>query len=112
MNAIRFLLIGALGVGCAIDESAQTAEPECGPGQEVIELDGETVCADEVHDLWSDSRYAQHSFYNATYYSWSAPLIYCQGDANYHCQNTHAPSGGYKHGTLSSGGGVCKFYCQ
>jgi hypothetical protein len=103
MRTIFVFVASALLVGCANDTSSTTS---CGPGQELVDLDGEQVCADAVHDVWGGGSTSQH-------YGTCTGSTNCATRANNHC-GTHSGGCGYTYGTLYAqyGGTTCSYKCN
>jgi hypothetical protein len=101
MRTIFIFVASALLVGCAND----TSTTKCLPGQELVDLDGEQVCADAVHDVWGGGTTSLHvgSCTSSTN---------CGTRANNHC-STHGGCG-YTYGTLYAepGGTTCSYKCD
>ena len=99
MRTIFVFVASALLVGCAND----TSTTKCGPGQELVDLDGEQVCADAIHDVWGGGSTSVH---NTT----CTGSTNCSTRANNHCSGHGC---GYMQGTLYAqyGGTACSYRC-
>jgi hypothetical protein len=74
---LKLVLASALLVGCS--ESA--SQPQCGAGQHVIDLFGESVCADDVEEVGQDPYSSVHRT------TWIESN--CATNASNHCANQH-----------------------
>jgi hypothetical protein len=102
VKAILLILASAALVGCESSESTK----QCAPGQELIDLDGESVCADDVHDVFYGGTTQVHTYTGISTFSG------CQTRGNAHCVPANSHSYGYKQGTMSQWGNWCEFKCN
>ncbi len=103
MKTVIAFLACALLVGCESGE----APTECAPGQERIDLDGEAVCADGVHDVWVGGTTTLHSRACS-----SCGEVKCENLANGHCVSANSHGTGYSYGTMSWTSSNCYFKCR
>jgi hypothetical protein len=103
MKAIALILFASAAlIGCEDNESAK----QCGPGQELIDLDGDAVCLDDVHDAFYGGSTQVH-----TYTGISTPSG-CSNKGTNHCVPGNGHSYGYKQGTMSQRNNWCEFKCN
>src|SRR5688572_12867499 len=108
MRTTGFVFLAtSLLMGCGNEQAA----PQCGPNQEVIDLDGEKLCADEVHDMWGGGSTVWHLTSGSQFTGNADPNSNkCGTTASNHCSN-HPGGWTYDQGTMTSASSYCRYQC-